>query len=137
DARVVISELVANSVRHATTLSDGQIHVSWVLEPRGLDHSVTDGGSSTRPHKVNAPSSALAERGMAIVETLALEWWSERTGSPATPAPLRGLPAAGPPCTPCSTSESSFRRGRARHPARPWLGSCAMGKKSRVKARTA
>jgi anti-sigma regulatory factor (Ser/Thr protein kinase) len=84
DARVVISELVANSVRHATPLSDGQIHVSWVLQPRGLDLSVTDGGSSTRPHKVNAPSSALAGRGMAIVETLALEWWSERTGSRTT-----------------------------------------------------
>jgi anti-sigma regulatory factor (Ser/Thr protein kinase) len=81
DARVIISELVANSIRHATPLSDGQIHVSWTLAPRGIDLSVTDGGSSTRPHKVNAPSSALAGRGMAIVETLALEWWSERTGS--------------------------------------------------------
>ena len=84
DARVIISELVANSIRHATPLSDGQIHVSWVLEPRGIDLSVTDGGSTTRPHKVNAPSSALAGRGMAIVETLAQEWWSERTSSRTT-----------------------------------------------------
>jgi len=84
DARVIISELVANSIRHASPLSDGQIHVSWVLESRGIDLSVTDGGSSTRPHKVNAPSSALAGRGMAIVETLAQEWWSERTGSRTT-----------------------------------------------------
>jgi len=84
DARVIISELVANSIRHATPLADGQIHVSWVLEPRGIDLSVTDGGSSTRPRKVNAPSSALAGRGMAIVETLAQEWWSERTGSRTT-----------------------------------------------------
>lgn len=84
DARVIISELVANSIRHATPLADGQIHVSWVLEPRGIDLSVTDGGSSTRPRKVNAPSSALAGRGMAIVEVLAQEWWSERTGSRTT-----------------------------------------------------
>ena len=84
DARVIISELVANSIRHASPLSDGQIHVSWVLEPRGIDLSVTDGGSSTRPRKVNAPSSALAGRGMAIVETLAQEWWSERTSSRTT-----------------------------------------------------
>ena len=84
DARVIISELVANSIRHATPLPDGQIHVTWTLEPRGIDLSVTDGGSTTRPHKVNAPSSALAGRGMAIVETLALEWWSERTGSRTT-----------------------------------------------------
>ena len=49
DARVVISELVANSVRHAQPLSDGQILVSWTLEDRGLQLSVTDGGSGTRP----------------------------------------------------------------------------------------
>jgi anti-sigma regulatory factor (Ser/Thr protein kinase) len=84
DARVIISELVANSVRHATPLFDGQIHVSWVLDSRGVDLSVTDGGSTTRPRKVNAPSSALAGRGMAIVECLAKEWWSERTGSRTT-----------------------------------------------------
>jgi anti-sigma regulatory factor (Ser/Thr protein kinase) len=84
DARVIVSELVANSIRHATPLADGQIHVTWTLEPRGIDLSVTDGGSSTRPHKVNAPSSALAGRGMAIVETLALEWWTERDGSRTT-----------------------------------------------------
>jgi anti-sigma regulatory factor (Ser/Thr protein kinase) len=84
DARVVISELVANSIRHASPLSDGQIHVSLVLEPHGIDLSVTDGGGSTRPRTVNAPSSALAGRGMTIVESLAQEWWSERTGSRTT-----------------------------------------------------
>jgi serine/threonine-protein kinase RsbW len=84
DARVVVSELVANSIRHASPLSDGQIHVSWVLDHQGIELSVTDGGSTTRPRKVNAPSSALAGRGMAIVETLAQEWWSERTGSRTT-----------------------------------------------------
>ncbi len=84
DARVVISELVANSVRHAQPLSDGQIHVSWTLEGRGLQLSVTDGGSGTRPRTVNAPSSALAGRGMAIVDVLAQEWWTERTGSRST-----------------------------------------------------
>ena len=84
DARVVISELVANSVRHAQPLSDGQILVSWTLEDRGLQLSVTDGGSGTRPRTVNAPSSALAGRGMAIVEILAQEWWTERTPSRST-----------------------------------------------------
>lgn len=84
DARVVISELVANSVRHARPLSDGQIYVSWTLEPRGLVVSVTDGGSGTRPRNVHAPSSALAGRGMAIVECLAEQWWAERTGARST-----------------------------------------------------
>jgi serine/threonine-protein kinase RsbW len=84
DARVVISELVANSVRHARPLSDGQIHVSWTLEPRGLQLSVTDGGSGTQPRTLHASSSALAGRGMAIVEVLAQEWWSEQSPSRTT-----------------------------------------------------
>jgi anti-sigma regulatory factor (Ser/Thr protein kinase) len=84
DARVVISELVANSVRHAQPLPDGDILVSWKVAKQGLQISVTDGGSGTRPRKVNAPSSALAGRGMAIVETLAETWWSDKTRSRST-----------------------------------------------------
>jgi serine/threonine-protein kinase RsbW len=84
DARVVISELVANSVRHAQALPDGDIVVSWHMTDKGLQISVTDGGSGTRPRKVNAPSSALAGRGMAIVETLAESWWADRTRSKST-----------------------------------------------------
>jgi serine/threonine-protein kinase RsbW len=84
DARVVISELVANSVRHAQPLPEGDIQVSWKMANQGLQISVTDGGSGTRPRKVNAPSSALAGRGMAIVETLADTWWSDKTRSRST-----------------------------------------------------
>ena len=81
DARVIISELVANSVRHAQPLPDGSILVSWTLEPDGIKVTVTDGGSGTRPRNVHAPSSALAGRGMTIVEMLAPRWWAERSGS--------------------------------------------------------
>ncbi len=84
DARVVISELVANAVRHARPLADGQIHVSWELESRGLQLTVTDGGSGTRPRALQASSSALAGRGMAIVDVLAQEWWSEQGPSRTT-----------------------------------------------------
>ena len=84
DARVVISELVANSVRHAQPLADGHILVTWTFEDDGLQLSVTDGGSGTRPRRVKAPSSALAGRGMTIVEVLAEKWWSERTDSRST-----------------------------------------------------
>ncbi len=84
DARVVISELVGNSVRHAQPLADGDIVVSWAVTDRGLQISVTDGGSGTRPRKVNASSSALAGRGMAIVETLADSWWADRTRTSST-----------------------------------------------------
>ena len=84
DARVVISELVANSVRHAQPLPDGDLLVTWKMANQGLQISVTDGGSGTRPRKVTAPSSALAGRGMAIVETLADTWWSDKTRSRST-----------------------------------------------------
>lgn len=84
DARVVISELVANCVRHARPLSDGNLLVTWVVVPRGIELSVTDGGGGTRPRAVPASSSALAGRGMAIVSTLALDWWTERSTSRST-----------------------------------------------------
>lgn len=84
DARVIISELVANSVRHAQPMPDGNILISWAEDRRGLQLSVTDGGSATRPRKLNAPSSALAGRGMAIVESLAVSWWAEQTRSRST-----------------------------------------------------
>jgi len=84
DARIVISELVANSVRHAQPLPEGDILVSWQVEPRGLLVSVTDGGSGTRPRTVHASSSALAGRGMAIVESLAVTWWADRKQARST-----------------------------------------------------
>lgn len=84
DARVVISELVGNSVRHAQPLPGGDILVSWDVHDRDLRISVTDGGSGTRPRRVNASSSALAGRGMAIVETLAGSWWADRTRTSST-----------------------------------------------------
>jgi serine/threonine-protein kinase RsbW len=84
DARVIVSELVANSVRHAQPMSDGNILISWTEERQGLRLSVTDGGSATRPRKLNASSSALAGRGMAIVESLAVAWWTEQSRSRST-----------------------------------------------------
>jgi anti-sigma regulatory factor (Ser/Thr protein kinase) len=77
DARIVISELVANSVRHAQPLPTGDLEITWGLERRGLAITVSDGGSGTRPRRVQAASSALAGRGMAIVESLAVTWWSD------------------------------------------------------------
>lgn len=84
DALIVISELVANSVRHAQPLPDGDVVVGWQIEPRGLRLSVTDGGSGTRPRAVHAPSNAVAGRGMTIVENLAVTWWSDKMQARST-----------------------------------------------------
>jgi serine/threonine-protein kinase RsbW len=84
DGRVVVSELVGNAVRHAQPLSDGTILVAWGLDRRGIRISVTDGGSTSRPRTVRASASALSGRGMAIVEALAVDWWSEQSRSRST-----------------------------------------------------
>ncbi|MET0998677.1 MAG: ATP-binding protein, partial [Marmoricola sp.] len=47
DARLVVSELVGNSVRHARPLADGTMRVTWETNPTGVDIAVTDGGALT------------------------------------------------------------------------------------------
>jgi anti-sigma regulatory factor (Ser/Thr protein kinase) len=78
DARVVVSELVGNSVRHAAPLPVNDIAVSWCLDNGDLVISVSDGGSqSTIPHPVVAPKSAISGRGLSIVDALVERWWVE------------------------------------------------------------
>jgi anti-sigma regulatory factor (Ser/Thr protein kinase) len=78
DARVVVSELVGNSVRHAAPLPVNDIVVSWCLDNGDLVISVSDGGSeTTQPHPVVANQSAISGRGLNIVEALAERWWVE------------------------------------------------------------
>ena len=84
DARVVVSELVANSVRHARPLADGSLLVTWNVGDRGLQISVTDGGGGTAPHMLDAPVSATSGRGLSIVDSLAVDWWLENTPSRTT-----------------------------------------------------
>ena len=91
DARVVVSELVANSVRHAQPLSDGTLVVAWAMTGDGLKISVTDGGAATTPHTIDAPASATSGRGMSIVETLVSDWWTENTPSRTTVHTLLAL----------------------------------------------
>ncbi len=84
DARLVVSELVGNAVRHARPLADGTMQVAWVAGPTSVDIAVTDGGALTTPERVDAGVSDLAGRGLAIVETLASRWWVESTRSRST-----------------------------------------------------
>lgn len=84
DARVVVSELVANSVRHAQPLSDGSLVVAWMMTGEGLKISVTDGGAVTTPHTIDALASATSGRGLSIVATLVTDWWMENTASRTT-----------------------------------------------------
>ena len=77
DARIVVSELVGNSVRHALPPPGNDLIVTWCLDGTSLVLSVCDGGSVTSPHTVNASMQAVSGRGLSIVEALADKWWIE------------------------------------------------------------
>lgn len=77
DARVVVSELVGNSVRHAAPLPVNDLIVSWSLDAGELVISVSDGGGGSRPHAVDAENSDVSGRGLSIVNALVEKWWVE------------------------------------------------------------
>lgn len=79
DARLVATELVSNSIRHADPLRDQTLLVQWERDGDELVLSVYDGGGPSRPHPVDAPPDAESGRGLAIVEALSLRWTMERT----------------------------------------------------------
>lgn len=77
DARVVVSELVGNSVRHAHPLPVNHLSVSWFLDDDDLVISVSDGGAGTVPTPSLADEAAVSGRGLSIVEALVERWWVE------------------------------------------------------------
>jgi anti-sigma regulatory factor (Ser/Thr protein kinase) len=91
DARLVVSELIGNSVRHAQPLADGTVQVTWAAGPRGLDIAVTDGGARTAPERVEASVSDVSGRGLSIVESLSTRWWVETSRSRTTVHALLAL----------------------------------------------
>lgn len=77
DARVVISELVGNSVRHAHPLPVNHLTVSWFMDDDDLVLSVSDGGSGTTPQQLDVSEGAVSGRGLWIVQALVEGWWVE------------------------------------------------------------
>lgn len=78
DARVVVSELGGNSVRHAHPLPTKDNGVRSWREDTSLILSVSDGGGGrSSPHAVAASMSAVSGRGLSIVDALADRWWVE------------------------------------------------------------
>lgn len=78
DVRTVLSELVANAVRHADPLPSGRLLVTWHVDDDAVVVSVSDGGSPSAPRVAHSPEESLGGRGLAIVEALSRRWWVRR-----------------------------------------------------------
>ena len=74
ESEIVISELVANAVRHAKPLADGTIRVAWSVGAGVVEIEVTDGGGPTTPHPAPRSVWSAGGRGLHIVGSLAHEW---------------------------------------------------------------
>jgi len=80
EAAIVVSELVANAVRHAKALPDGTIQVDWTVSVDVVELAVTDGGGPTTPRPAPYSLSAAHGRGLRIVRSLAHEWGVQDDG---------------------------------------------------------
>jgi len=74
DVALLVSELVANAVRHARPLPDDQIEVHWSVGDDSIRTRVTDGGAATMPRVLAPGLEAVSGRGLSIVDKLAAKW---------------------------------------------------------------
>jgi serine/threonine-protein kinase RsbW len=74
EAEIVVSELVANALRHARALPDGTVRVHWKVKNGAVEVEVSDGGGPTEPRPAPRSTWAAAGRGLRIVRNLAHEW---------------------------------------------------------------
>ena len=74
EAEMVVSELLGNSVRHASALADGTVRVHWQVKGGVVELDVTDGGGGTAPKPLQPSVYSVSGRGLRIVRSLAHEW---------------------------------------------------------------
>ncbi len=79
DARLVVTELVANAIQHASPLRNGTVLVRWRREGAGIVLSVSDGGGQQGPALAPAEPDGERGRGLAIVDALSPRWWTGHT----------------------------------------------------------
>ena len=78
DARLLVSELVTNSVRHAGLAADGVVHISADVTGGILRLEVDDAGTAGRV--AARPPSPEGGFGLHLVEALAHRWGVTREG---------------------------------------------------------
>jgi serine/threonine-protein kinase RsbW len=73
-ARLVVSELLGNALRHGRARPDGDVLLTMVIEPGAVSIAVADGGGRTRPALLHSPLMSLGGRGLRIVHTVSRDW---------------------------------------------------------------
>lgn len=80
DARLLISEIVTNSVRHGHPSPDGHIHLSLSLTDEKLRAEVSDDGPGFSPEKIRRSPEQIGGWGLGIVQEVADRWGVVKNG---------------------------------------------------------
>jgi anti-sigma regulatory factor (Ser/Thr protein kinase) len=80
DARLLVSELITNSLRHATLATGQEIELAMRLDGSTLWVEVRDPGPGFEPRPRSATSSTESGWGLFLVARLADRWGVERDG---------------------------------------------------------
>jgi anti-sigma regulatory factor (Ser/Thr protein kinase) len=75
--RLLITELVTNSLRHADLTSSDTITLELQLRPKVIRAQVTDPGTGFRRPVFGGPPSGTSGRGLFLVDALADRWGVE------------------------------------------------------------
>jgi anti-sigma regulatory factor (Ser/Thr protein kinase) len=84
DVRLIVSELVTNSVRHAGVGRDGAIVVDVLLVRNRIRLAVADPGSTLLPRVTESTEGGPRRLGLPLVEQLSSSWGVARDGSGVT-----------------------------------------------------
>jgi PAS domain S-box-containing protein len=80
-ARLLVSEIVTNSVRHGGAGEDGWIGLDVAISPAALRVEVTDHGPGFTPAPVRPPADDPGGRGLYLVEQMADRWGHAEAGT--------------------------------------------------------
>ena len=78
EAELVVTELVTNSLRHASPLADRTVRIHWKARGDNVEVEVSDGGAETEPAPAPRQMWATSGRGLRIVRSIAHEWGVQR-----------------------------------------------------------
>jgi serine/threonine-protein kinase RsbW len=73
-ARLVVSELLGNAVRHGLARATGDVLVTMAVTPESVSITVADGGGRSVPSFVRGPLMSVGGRGLRIVHTVSRDW---------------------------------------------------------------